>query len=81
MEDRAERALEVSLNAARVADRSQAPRHRAKSLLFAGVSALTVGDRGQAIQLLDESLQISEELELNPIAEPARQMLTEAQSG
>ncbi len=81
LEDRAERALEVSLNAARVADRSQAPRHRAKSLLFAGVSALTVGDRGQAIQLLDESLQISEELELNPIAEPARQMLTEAQSG
>ncbi len=78
MENRADRALQVSLTAARVADRSQAPRHRAKSLLFAGVSALGVGDRGQAIQLLEESVLICDELELNPIAEPARKMLARA---
>lgn len=75
MQRRPEHALTVSLAAAETAHIAQAPRHRAKALLFAGIAARESGALQQAHQLLTESLLISEELELAPLERPARAAL------
>ncbi len=75
MRRRASHALTISLAAAETAQLAQAPRHRAKSLLFAGVAAKEAGATEQAKGLLSESLLISEKLELEPLQRPAREAL------
>ena len=57
----------MSLNAARVAGSVTSAAASRQVVVIRWVSALTIDDRVRRVDsLLDESLQISEELELNP---------------
>lgn len=75
MRKRAAQALKVAQAATETAEIAEAPRHQAKSLLFAGVAARELGDQELAQALLGQSLAISEELELIPLLTPARELL------
>lgn len=71
----AERAAHVSSAAAELSARANAPRHQAKSLLFAGVALADLGDYNSATSSLNASIDLSRELNATPLLEPASQML------
>ena len=75
MEDRPADALSIALAAAAIAERSDAPRHQAKSLLFAGVAARGAGDDTHAIELLEDAVALSERLGLESLLRVARAVL------
>jgi len=64
----AERALDA-------AEAASAPRHVAKSLLFAGVAATAQGQPGAAIDLLSRAAVLAEGLGVRPLAWPSRALL------
>ncbi len=71
----APRAAEVSMAAAELSARANAPRHKAKSLLFAGVAFVDVGDYRAASSALNASIELSRDLSAAPLLEPASEML------
>lgn len=74
MTDRAARAVELGTRATAVSRLAAAPRHTAKSLLFAGVGALEV-DRELAVVWLSEAAQLADELGAHPLVWPTRTLL------
>jgi hypothetical protein len=64
----AERALEA-------AEAASAPRHVAKSLLFAGVAATSHGQQGAAVDLLARAAVLAEGLGARPLVWPSRGLL------
>ncbi|NQU36280.1 MAG: hypothetical protein HQ526_01630 [Actinobacteria bacterium] len=75
MRDNPERAAAVSSAAAQVCSAANAPRHRAKSLLFAGVAMADLGDLTAADSYLSESIKLSKDLAATPLLEPATEAL------
>jgi len=75
MRDDPARAAAVSSAAAQVCAEANAPRHRAKSLLFAGVAMADLGDVSTADSFLSESIKLSKDLEAVPLLGPATDAL------
>jgi tetratricopeptide (TPR) repeat protein len=69
------RAAAVSSAAAQVCSQAKAPRHRAKSLLFAGVAFAELGEVATADKFLSESIKLSKDVEAFPLLAPASEAL------
>ncbi len=80
MRDNPGRAAAVSSAAVDVCAQMNAPRHRAKSLLFAGVAMADLGEDVAAKNLLSESIKLSQDLETAPILSAATEVLDRVKS-
>ncbi|MEI8081825.1 MAG: hypothetical protein WCI74_08275, partial [Actinomycetes bacterium] len=77
MTDRPGDAFVVSMRAVETARSASAPRHAAKSLLFAGVSSLGI-DQDRSVKLLTEAAAEADRLGLFPLVWPIRAALADS---
>lgn len=73
MRNQPELAAQLSLAAAMLARENNAPRHQAKSLLFAGVAYLELDAKEQADRYLRIAAALATELDLSPLLIPIRE--------
>jgi len=75
LQGRPEEAARRAATAVSIAETSQAPRHVAKGLLFAGISFVQAGDLDEATAVLRRSASLAESLGSLPLVWPSRAML------
>jgi len=75
LQGRPEEAARRAATAVSVAEASQAPRHVAKGLLFAGIAFVQGGELDEAASMLRRSSSLAEGLGALPLVWPARAML------